>query len=102
MGNPQSMPDLFSQTKQAWLEGARSVARKLLNNRYQITIDDVTKEYPLPKYLHKNIIGGVFQNEMFEAIGYTKSRRLVAHGRVVRIWTLNDKYRNQTELDCEG
>lgn len=98
---PQTVPDLFQETKKSWLDGARATARRLLKTRSRITIEDVLKEYPLPRYLHHNTIGSVFQDKMFEANGFTISQRPISHGRAIRWWTLNDKYRNESVLDCE-
>lgn len=80
--------DLFRKSKESWLEDARAAAIKLLKRRPYITIDDVTKEVPLPSYLHKNTVGGVFQTPDFKAVGFTVSTRPVAHGRVIRKWAL--------------
>lgn len=98
----QTVPSLFQDTKKTWIEGARATARRLLRNRYQITIEDVLAEFPLPKYLHRNTIGTVFQDrEMFQAKGFTVSRRRISHGRAIRYWTLTDEYSKEIERDCE-
>ncbi len=96
-----TIQDLFRQSKTDWLDGARAVAIKLLKNRHTITIEDVLAEYKLPKYLHHNTIGSVFQDDHFMPIGYVPSRRRVSHGRVIRQWTLNEKYIVDGEVDCE-
>jgi hypothetical protein len=79
---------LFEQTKESWLEEARGVARKLLASKPYITIDDVTAECPLPGYLHKNSIGGVFQTKDFRVVGYGLSTKPSRNGGLIRKWAL--------------
>lgn len=100
--NPQTVQDLFQVNREQWIEGARVVARRLLRNRYKITIEDVLAVYPRPKYLHRNTTGKVFQNEAFRAIGYTPAKKLSSHGRIIRLWTLSDTYADEREMDCDG
>lgn len=102
MGNPQTMPDLFNQSREQWLEGARHTARQLLRRRRTITIEDVLEIFPRPKYLHRNTTGNVFRNEMFHPVGYTLAKKLTSHGRVIRLWTLSDLYDNSVNEDCEA
>lgn len=97
----QTMQDLFSTTREQWLEGARHAARQLLRRKPNITIEDVLDIYPRPKYLHQNITGKVFQSEMFHPIGYTPAKKLSSHGRVIRKWSFSDAYSNEAESDCE-
>ncbi len=85
-----SKPDLFKQPKQAYLDEARAVARKLLARRDYITSEDVTALCPLPRYLHKNLIGHIMQHPDFEAVGYAPARRPSSNGRVIRKWTLTN------------
>lgn len=101
MKNPQTMPDLFQQTKADWLDGARATAIRLLRKRHTITIEDVLAEYKFPKYLHRNTIGAVFQEKHFVSVGFIKSNRRVSRGRVIQKWTLSDKYATESEADCE-
>lgn len=102
MSNPQTMPDLFHQTREQWLEGARHTARQLLRRKRLITIEDVLEIFPRPKYLHRNITGNVFKSEMFHPIGYTLAKKPTSHKRVIRLWTLSDLYENTLDEDCEA
>lgn len=99
MSIAQTVQDLFRQSKQEWLDGARATARKLLRNNYAITIEDVLEQYKFPKYLHRNTIGSVFKHSDFTTIGFVPSRRTVSHGRYIRQWTLANPI--ETEQDCE-
>lgn len=98
---PQTVPDLFNQSREQWLEGARHTARKLLRHKYRITIEDVLEIYPRPKYLHRNTTGSVFKSEVFQPIGYTLARKPSSHKRVIRLWTLADMYADEYERDCD-
>jgi len=100
MSNPQTVQDLFSVTREQWLEGARTTAKKLLCSRSNITIEDVLDIYPRPKYLHRNTTGSVFQDERFQPVGYTTAKKPSSHHRVIRIWTISDLYADTLELDC--
>lgn len=97
----QTMQDLFSTTREQWLEGARHAARQLLRRKANITIEDVLDIYPRPKYLHRNVTGRVFQGTMFSPVGYTSAKKLSSHGRVIRVWAFSDAYSNEAESDCE-
>lgn len=83
-------PDLFKDAKSAWLNKARAEARLLLERRESITSEDVTARCPLPRYLHRNTIGKIFQHPDFQAIGYTLARKPSSNGRTIRKWTLVD------------
>lgn len=102
MGNAQTVQDLFNMSREEWLDGARVRARHLLRNRSTITSEDITRDYPLPKYLHHNTIGHILkENDTFHAVGYTRAKRPSSNGRVIRVWTLSDKYAKDFALDCE-
>lgn len=101
MGNPLTVPDLFKQTKAVWLNNARDIAEDLARKRPAITIEDVLEVYKLPKYLHRNTIGQVFNDRRFVSVGFVKSQRPVSNGRVIQKWTLRDDYLVESEQDCE-
>lgn len=84
----QTIIDLFSLTREEWLEKARDkMAQLLTTGAPYVTSDDVWKHNPLPSYLHKNTLGSVFNNQ-FRSIGYQKSKRPSANGRVIQQWVL--------------
>ncbi len=80
--------DLFKKQKQAWLESARSTAKKLLRNRLSITVEDVLERCPRPSYIHRNTTGMIFHDKDFKAVGWMSSRRPAMNGRPVRVWRL--------------
>ena len=76
------MKDLFKKEREAWIENARVTARKLLDNKSLITIEDVLKECPRPPYLHRNTTGSVFRCDDFVAVGWRKSERPLMNARI--------------------
>jgi len=89
---PQTVPHLFRKTAQDWVMEARKAARDLLLKRLTITIEDVLLVCPRPGYLHRNVTGNVFRDDVFRHVGYTRSRRPIQHSSVIRVWTLNEEY----------
>lgn len=85
--------DLFRNTRQEWLDECRIIARNLLKTRQTITIEDVLKECPRPKYLRPNIVGSVFHDKDFVPVGYTMARKPSSHSRVIRVWSLSTRER---------
>lgn len=87
----RTVNDMFKAEKIKWLEEARATARHILEHQKFITIEDVLKQKPLPKFLHHNTIGGVFRTLDFECVGWGRSTRLEMNGRYIRQWKLRDK-----------
>lgn len=89
--------DLFKQERLNWLDDARAAVRKLLERQLVCTVEDVLAACPLPKYLHRNTIGRVFNTEDFIAVGWRKSRRRSMNGRQVRLWMLKEQFSRHVE-----
>ena len=87
----KTVPDLFQNERDKWLEETRAVARKLLKRKFSITIEDVLEKCPRPQYVHPNTTGRVFLGTDFKAIGWQPSMRPSMNGRQVRRWTLNTR-----------
>lgn len=79
--------NLFSEQKTAWITEARQVAHLLLKKQYSITIEDVMRVHPLPRFLHRNTIGNVLSSGEFKRIGYRPALKTSSHGRVISVWT---------------
>jgi hypothetical protein len=79
--------DIFQKQKQQWIEEAREVAHKLLKKRYSITIEDVLAVHPLPRFLHRNTIGSVFNQGEFKRLSYEPAKKVSSHGRIISVWT---------------
>lgn len=86
--------DIFKHERQAYLDSARVAARRLLTTRSEITIADVSKIVPRPKYLHVNTTGRVFMHPDFKLLGHVKSPARLAHSRYIGRWTLSDDARH--------
>ena len=82
-----TVKDLFKKEREAWLEEARVTAKKLLEDKSLIAIEDVLKECPRPEYIHRNTTGTVFNND-FKPVGWRKSERPIMNGRFVRVWRM--------------
>lgn len=80
--------DLFKKEREAWLEEARVTAKKLLEDKSLITIEDVLKECPRPEYIHRNTTGNIFRCDDFVPVGWRKSERPLMNGRFVRVWRM--------------
>ena len=85
----QTVTDLFQISKKEWVFDARQTMRCLLHDgKPYVTSDDVWRSCPLPDYLHKNTVGSIFNQREFKHVGYTKSTRAAANGRVIQKWAL--------------
>lgn len=83
-----TVKDLFKKEREAWLEEARVTAKKLLEDKSLITIEDVLKECPRPEYIHRNTTGNIFRCDDFAPVGWRKSKRPLMNGRFVRVWRM--------------
>lgn len=83
----QAAFDFYTEQKAQWLDEARWAMKKLLEKQPYVTSDDVHNVCPLPKNLHRNTLGAVFNNE-FRSIGFQKSKREAAKGRWIQQWRL--------------
>ncbi len=90
--------ELWKQEAEDWLNEARKTARDLLLKRQTCTIEDVLQVCPRPSYLHRNLTGSVFKDDIFRPVGYTKSRRRLEKASVIRIWELKEEYWPQDML----
>lgn len=86
----QTVPDLLALEKMLWLEKARETARELLRTHRSITIEHVLARCPKPGYLHRNVVGGVFQHGDFKVTGYALAKKPSSHRRLIREWSLGD------------
>lgn len=84
--------ELWKQESIDWLVKARKAARDILLKRETCTIEDVLQICPRPSYLHRNLTGSVFKDEIFRPVGYIKSRRPIEKASVIRVWELKQEY----------
>jgi hypothetical protein len=79
----------FAKERQEWINDCRETARKLLTVRASITVEDVLKICPRPRYIHKNVTGSVFRDPDFVMCGWTKATKSSSNGRWIMRWTLS-------------
>lgn len=75
--------DIFEQEEAEWLEKARMQARIFCVCYGPVTSDDLWERCP-PK--RPNAMGAVFKSKGWKHIGYQKSTRPQAHGRIIGRW----------------
>jgi hypothetical protein len=88
----QQALNLFEQTRPEFLANCRWVAKRVALNRLsrQATVDDVHEQVKLPFGVDGRVFGAVFNSKEWEAVGYTKSKRKINHGRPIAIFRLKD------------
>lgn len=68
------------------LERAREIARELTTNGRVISADDVQAVLAKEGVDLGNSAGSIFIGGEFEQVGYTKSKRVISHGNLLRTW----------------
>lgn len=86
------MNDLFVKERQDWINDCRATARELLTTRESITVEDVLKVCPRPRYIHKNVTGSVFKDSDFVMCGWAKATKASSNGRWIMKWTLSGEH----------
>ena len=83
--------DLLETHRPDYLSEARDVARKLLETRASITINDVREICPPPRGIDPRVMGAVFRHKDFEATGqFVLSNRSTCHGRPIQRFALTN------------
>ena len=78
--------DRVEQHNEEWLTLARRQANHLAKSGLEVTSDMVIARVGMPPAdVHPNVIGSIFRHG-FHRVGYTKSERPSAHGRMIGIW----------------
>jgi hypothetical protein len=82
---------LFETHRPDYLSEARDVARKLLETRASITINDVRDICPPPRGIDPRVMGAVFRHKDFEATGeFVLSNRTTCHNRPIQRFALTN------------
>jgi hypothetical protein len=91
--------DLLETHRPDYLERAREVARKLLETRDSVTVNDVRAVCPPPPEYDGRIMGAIFKHKDFEATGENvTSSRSTCHHREIKQFTLSSFYRVHQSL----
>ena len=72
-----------------FLTKAREIAIKIAKKQGQVTADDVRAKLEIPSKIGVNVMGSVFVSKLFKDVGYTRSKRKEARGRLIKVYKLN-------------
>jgi len=75
----------------AFIEHMRQVAVSLCKLKGQITIDDLRVWHEASHErdpTSQNAWGVIFKDKRFKPLGFTPSRQIQGHGRIIRVWGL--------------
>ena len=73
--------------KAAWLEDVRQYALSIIDQRGEVTSDDLRRRFTLEAGWHFNTWGAVFKDRRFAWTGrYATSAIVAGHGNQIRIW----------------
>lgn len=79
--------ETFEMTRPEYLAKARATARRLLETRDEITINDVREHCPPPPHWDGRVLGAVFNHKDFESTGrIVKSTRDACHKRPIQLF----------------
>ena len=85
--------DLLEEHRPDYLSEAREAARRLLERRDSITINDVRAICPTPKDIDPRVMGAVFRHGDFEATGeFVLSSRQTCHNRPIQKFRFSQRY----------
>lgn len=83
--------EAFEEHRPDYLAEARSAARRLLETRPSITINDVREVCPPPADIDPRVMGAVFRHKDFEATGeFVLSSRNTCHRRPIQRFALTN------------
>jgi hypothetical protein len=83
--------NLLEEHRPDYLTSARNAARKLLETRASITINDVRDICPPPSDIDPRVMGAVFRHADFEATGeFVLSSRNTCHRRPIQRFALTN------------
>ena len=81
--------DRASQTSSDFLSHCRSLAYRHAISNGETSINDVRRGLEgIPHDVNPNVLGAVFKEKMWEAVGYTQAEHPNAHARTIRVYKL--------------
>lgn len=83
--------DLFQARDAEFLSRCRALAVAICHQQGTVSINDIRAGIQLPAHMHPSVLGAVFKTKQFEAVGYTEATHPQAHARVVRVYQLTNK-----------
>ena len=89
MSHSESWQEILERTRAEYLSAARDAARRLLETRQSITINDVRDVCPPPGTIDQRVMGAVLRHRDFEATGeFVLSSRKTCHARPIQRFRL--------------
>ena len=83
--------DLLEAHRPDYLAAARAAARRLLETRPSITVNDIREVCPPPADIDPRVMGAVFRHRDFEATGeFVLSSRNTCHKRPIQRFALTN------------
>lgn len=83
--------DLFQVRDADFLKRCRALAVAICQQQGTVSINDVRAQIALPAEMNPSVLGAVFKTKEFQAIGFTEATHAQAHARVVRVYQLTNK-----------
>lgn len=81
--------ELLETHRPDYLAEARSAARRLLETRPSITVNDVREVCPPPPDIDGRVMGAIFRHRDFEAVDNVRSDRSTCHHREIKRFALS-------------
>lgn len=79
---------LFEMRDSDFLTFCREVAVEIAKAAGCVSINEVRERVAVPAHVHPSVLGAVFRDRRFKAVGYTEATHSAAHARVIRTYTL--------------
>ena len=81
--------DRAAQASSDFLSLCRRIAHEHAIYNGETSINDVRKRIEgVPHNVNPNVLGAVFKEKMWEAVGYTQAEHPNAHARTIRVYKL--------------
>jgi hypothetical protein len=79
---------LFEVRDTEFLSVCRQLAVEVCRAQGTVCINDIRARVELPQGMHPSVLGSVFKQKKFQAIGFTEASHPQAHARVIRVYKL--------------
>ena len=79
---------LFELRDSDFLSFCREVAIEIAKVAGRVSINEVRERVVVPAHVHPSVLGAVFRDRRFKAVGYTEATHSAAHARVIRLYEL--------------
>lgn len=82
--------NLFEQRDATFLARCRAIAAEVCRQHGSVSINDVRERVQIPAEMHPSVLGAVFKDKKFKAVGFTLANHPQAHARVIRTYQLQE------------